>query len=62
MLTMETVQAPLYEVEFIPLERRLADRRTLDSRAHYYGNERRRQVDRRAPELTLASRTSFSPV
>ena len=44
---------PLYEVEFLPLERRLEDRRR-EVRSGYTGAERRRSQGRRTTELNSA--------
>lgn len=44
---------PTYEVEFIPLERRLKDRRKHQD-ASYSGPERRQSLSRRGDERTFA--------
>ncbi|MEW5944038.1 MAG: hypothetical protein AB1710_09350 [Pseudomonadota bacterium] len=45
---------PEYEVEFIPLERRLGERRKADSAA-YTGPERRKKDSRRRVEQNVPS-------
>lgn len=45
---------PVYEVEFIPLERRLDDRRRNNADSCYAGPERRRVKSRRNNERSAA--------
>lgn len=51
---------PVYEVEFIPLERRLKDRRTHQGQP-YVGPERRREHSRRDGEQTPQSCALLKP-
>lgn len=61
MANMETnAQAPLYEVEFIPLERRLAERRGASDSPFYLGSDRRVRTDRREPEAFQTNAPHFS--
>lgn len=50
---------PVYEVEFIPLERRLDDRRR-HSGSDYSGPERRRETSRRSNEQRAAKPRLYS--
>ena len=52
---------PLYEVEFLPSEQRLKDRRK-EARSGYFGVERRRSQGRRATEQSLARPLSRSVI
>jgi hypothetical protein len=50
---METNALPVYEVEFLPVERRLSERRKSASDARAVNAPERRMQDRRQPPQAL---------